>query len=64
MASKDELKEVNIVYWRSLFVPIVVSLLIMAAIVVFITTSVGEPHGLLKRGGVSVRGLNTNIGNG
>jgi len=61
MTTNDELKEVNIVYWRSLFVPIVVSLLLIAAIVVFISTNVGEPHSLIKRTSFN-SSLKTNIG--
>jgi len=49
MGSSDKLKEVNIIYWRGLFVPIVISLLVLATIVVFISTNVGEPHSLVKR---------------
>lgn len=32
------------IYWRGLFVPIIVSLLVLATIVVFVTTNIGEPH--------------------
>lgn len=37
-------KELNIVYWRGLFIPIVISILILLTILVFVTTNVGEPH--------------------
>jgi hypothetical protein len=49
MGSSDNLKEVNTVYWRGLFVPIVVSLLVLATIVVFITTNVGQPHSIIQK---------------
>lgn len=41
-------KEINMIYWRGLFVPIVVSLLVIATIIVFVTTNVGEPHKLFS----------------
>jgi hypothetical protein len=41
--------ELRTTYWRGFVVPIVISLLIMAGLLVFVTVKVGEPHQLMKR---------------
>uniref|UniRef100_A0A6C0DS12 Uncharacterized protein n=1 Tax=viral metagenome TaxID=1070528 RepID=A0A6C0DS12_9ZZZZ len=46
MAPKKELKTT---YWYGLFVPIVISVLIIASLLVLVTVNVGEPHDLLKK---------------
>ena len=43
-----EKKEINMIYWRNLFVPIVLSMLLIIAIGVFVGTNVGEPHKILS----------------
>jgi hypothetical protein len=45
-------KEINMIYWRNLFVPIVISLLILIAIVIFVNINVGLPNPLLSPKGV------------
>lgn len=55
-------RELNTTYWYGLFVPIVISVLIMATLLVFVTVKVGEPHSLVKRikfGGPPKLGLNS-----
>ena len=37
-------KELNIIYWRGLFIPIVISILVLLTILVFVTSNIGEPH--------------------
>lgn len=50
MSSEEpEQRELNTIYWRGLFVPIVISMLVIAALLVFVTTGVGEPHTLVKK---------------
>lgn len=46
MGPKRELKTT---YWYGLFVPIVISALIMTSLLVLVTVNVGEPHELLKK---------------
>jgi hypothetical protein len=53
-------KEISIIYWQGVFVPVVVSVLVLTSIAVLLTTNVGEPHALLKRkmfGGVLPKGF-------
>ena len=45
----EEEFELRTTYWRGFFVPIVISMLIFAAALVFVTAKVGEPHTLVKR---------------
>lgn len=45
-------KEINMIYWRNLFVPIVISLLVLISIVVFVNINVGLPNPLLSPKGV------------
>ena len=59
MAKKREL---NTTYWYGLFVPIVITVLIIATLLVFVTVKVGEPHSLVKKikfGGPPKLGLNS-----
>jgi hypothetical protein len=44
----SEKKELNVIYWRGLFIPIVISILVLLTILVFVTTNVGEPHKLFS----------------
>jgi hypothetical protein len=37
-------KEINMIYWRNLFVPIVISLLILITIIIFVNINVGLPN--------------------
>jgi len=46
MAPKKKL--VNTTYWYGLFVPIVISILVIASLLVFVSINVAEPHDLLK----------------
>jgi|UniRef100_A0A6C0L039 hypothetical protein len=46
--SNDD-KELNIVYWRGVFVPVVVSILVLTSMAVLITSNVGQPHDLIKK---------------
>lgn len=40
------------IYWRNLFVPIVISLLVLISIVVFVNINVGLPNPLLSPKGI------------
>ena len=42
-------RELNTTYWYGLFVPIVVSLMIVATLAVCVAVNVGEPHPLLRK---------------
>jgi hypothetical protein len=42
--------ELNTVYWRNLFVPLVISTLAIATVIVMTTVNPGEPHRLLSKG--------------
>ena len=41
-------KELSTIYWSGLVVPIVICLLVLSAIVVVLTTNIGEPHPALR----------------
>jgi hypothetical protein len=41
--------EINTVYWRNLFVPLVISSLAIATVLVMTTVNPGEPHKLLTK---------------
>ena len=45
-------KEIKMTYWRNLFVPIVVSLLILISIVIFVNINVGIPNPLVSPKGM------------
>jgi hypothetical protein len=46
MESKEDL---NATYWRALFVPVVITMLIFATMFVVVTTNVGQPHDLINK---------------
>jgi hypothetical protein len=41
--------EINAIYWRGIFVPVVITLLIFATMFVFVFTNVGKPHDLINK---------------
>jgi len=50
----SEKREINLIYWRNFFVPIVISLLFIISIVIFVNVNVGLPNPVLlvkKTGG-------------
>ena len=47
MSNND--KKISMTYWYGLVIPLVVSILILATVVVFITVKVGEPHHLFRK---------------
>jgi hypothetical protein len=51
----EEERKVNTTYWYGLFVPIVISILVIATFVVIVSTNVGEPHASVK--GIKFGGL-------
>jgi len=54
-------RELNTTYWYGLVVPIVISILIIASLLILVTVNVGEPHEMLKKikfGGPPKLGLN------
>jgi hypothetical protein len=42
-----EKREINMIYWRNFFVPIVISLLFIVTIVIFVNINVGIPNPIL-----------------
>ena len=54
MNSND--KDISIIYWKNLFVPVIITLLIFITMFVFITTKVGQPHPLINK--ISVKAPN------
>ena len=49
MASpKKNKKEINMIYWRNFFVPIVISLLVLLSILVLVNINVGSPNPLVS----------------
>ena len=46
---KANQNEMSSTYWRGVFVPVVITLLIFATMFVFVTTNVGKPHDLLNK---------------
>lgn len=51
MASREDIegKDMSSIYWRGVFVPVVITLLIFATMFVFVTTNVGKPHDLINK---------------
>jgi hypothetical protein len=41
--------EISSTYWRGVFVPVIITLLIFATMFVFVTTNVGIPHDLINK---------------
>ena len=48
--------EMSATYWRGVFVPVVITLLIFATMFVFVFTNVGKPHDLINK--VSIKSPN------
>jgi hypothetical protein len=45
----DDEKELSLVYWRGVFVPVVVSVLVLTSISIMVTMNVTQPHELVKK---------------
>ena len=45
----DNKKELNSTYWRLLFVPVVLTILLFITLFVFLFTHVGLPHSLINK---------------
>jgi hypothetical protein len=49
-------RDMSATYWRGVFVPVVITLLIFATMFVFIFTNVGKPHDLINK--ISIKSPN------